>query len=216
MADKNLGAFRLNPTGKFNPEKQYSFLDMVEYEGSSYVCINDDIIDGVSNIGILPVGQEKSPLYYHLVASKGEKGDIANKYDGFIKLESNTWDYSISDKVLIPADTTIDNNNPLIIDNVYDGCCGLIVSNINLALPENSDYSIDFNYLDITSDTEYYLYSFICRQIHETKFRFIWNRTLINANDNDVIDSFNLDPQDLAKKYPYIDNDINVINGDTK
>ena len=116
MAVNNLGAFRLNPTGKFNPERQYEFLDMVEYEGSSYVCINDDIIDGVSNIGIVPVGQEKSSLYYHLVAAKGDKGDIADKYDGFLKLDSNIWDYSLSDKVLIPENTTINSNNPLVIN----------------------------------------------------------------------------------------------------
>ena len=156
MAVNNLGAFRLNPTGKFNPERQYEFLDMVEYEGSSYVCINDDIIDGVSNIGIVPVGQEKSSLYYHLVAAKGDKGDIADKYDGFLKLDSNIWDYSLSDKVLIPENTTINSNNPLVINNVYDGCCGLIISNVNLCLPENSDYSVDFNYLDIIGKCCFY------------------------------------------------------------
>ena len=186
--DKNLGAFRLNPAGDFDPNHQYEFFDLVTYNGSSFVCINEDIIDGVSNIGILPEGEEKSPLYYQLVAHKGDQGDIAPHYDSFITLDSRVWDYSLSDKVIIPEDMEFDeeHNVRLSIENVYDGCCGLIMSyNKNIVLPTNSDYSADFDYIELENSVnnnigQYYMYSFVCRQIGEHQFTLMWHRSVMN------------------------------------
>ena len=184
----NLGAFRINPRGEFDPNQQYEFLDAVTYNGSSYLCINNDIIDGVSNIGILPEGEQKSELYYMLLAHKGDQGDIAPHYESFITLEDRIWDYSKSDKIIIPEDMVFDeeNNIRLIINNVYDGCCGMILTeNKNVVLPTNSDYSADFDYMDLDNSVnnrkgQYYMYSFVCRQIGVNKFVLIWHRTVIN------------------------------------
>ena len=187
--ETNLGAFRLNPKGEYDPREQYDFLDLVTYKGSSYVSINKDIIDGVANIGILPVGEEKSPLYWALNASKGDTGPIAPHYDSFITLDSIVWDYSLSDKIIIPEDMKFEDvlGKRLVIENVYDGCCGLIITkNEEVVLPENSDYAVDFDYVTLsTTDNlgqtnQYYLYSFICREIAPNTFTLIWHRTVIS------------------------------------
>ena len=46
MAEYNLGPFRIRPMGIFDSSKSYRFLDLVAYNGGSYVCINMDTIDG--------------------------------------------------------------------------------------------------------------------------------------------------------------------------
>ena len=38
----NLGPIRLNHTGEFNQFKEYKFLDSVNYNGSTYVFINQE------------------------------------------------------------------------------------------------------------------------------------------------------------------------------
>lgn len=173
MVDNNLGPFRINPRGNFDPNAQYRFLDSVFYNHSSYLCINYDTIDGVSCIGVLPTGEERSDKYWTIMA-EGVKGDIAPQYDSFITLDSPDWDYRLSDKVYL-ADS-FDEKATLNIRNVYDGCCGIIITNKNLTLPINSDVSIDFNYVDLQED-EYYLYSFIYCYLGESDYKFIWNRT---------------------------------------
>lgn len=182
---KNLGPYRLNPTGKFNPEKQYRFLDMLEYNGSSYVCINDDIIDGVSNIGVLPVGEEKSEIYFQLIASCGAEGPRAEKYDGFVKLtnESPVWDYNVTDKIIIGH--LYDSSTPIEIINAYDGCCGMIITNnYNLILPENSHYSINFNLAADYWPDHYFMYTFVAVAFTDAidSLQFIWNRNTIEGN----------------------------------
>lgn len=177
MASINLGPYRLMPRGEFDAKKEYKVLDLVSYNGSSYICINDDIIDGVSNIGILPTGQDKSATYYAISASKGDKGAIADKYDGFTTLSSGSWDYSLSDKVIIKDESITD----IIITNVYDGCCGMVLSaNPNLVLPKNSQYSIDFWYLEL-SKKQYFVYTFVCVGEKDTA-KLIWNRTIIEGD----------------------------------
>lgn len=178
MGTTNLGRFRINPKGEWDSTKQYEFLDAVSYLGSSYVCINNDTEDRY-NVGIPPVGNTASGKYYMLLAEKGDKGDTGT-YDSFITVEDNKWDYSLSDKIIIPEDAPNDKDNPLIIENLYDGCCGVIVSKKDLFLPTYSDYSIDFDYLSIRYDTEYYLYSFICMDMGSGLMKPIWNRTIIN------------------------------------
>ena len=79
-----------------------------------------------------------------LLAEKGDKGDEANAYLTPVDVTATgVWDFSKSDKIFIPADM----NEILDIQNTYDGCCGVIITeNKDLKLPVNSDFSIDFNY----------------------------------------------------------------------
>ena len=173
MSDINLGPFRMNPRGEIQPSKQYKFMDLVTYKGSAYLNINNDIIDGTASIGQLPVGYGAPTKYYMLICAKGDKGDIADRYDSFITITNNNWDYSLSDKIKLG--TGFDITKPLFISNVYDGCCGMIKTNKDIILPNNvSDISIDFNYCTLMQN-QYYIYTFI---YDGSLNRFTWNRAV--------------------------------------
>lgn len=175
---KNLGPFRVRPRGKFSSEIGYRFLDLVSYEGGSYLCSNYDTIDGTAVIGVLPTGANDSEAYWMCIAEKGEPGLIEVEYLPIGNLENSIWDFNITDKIYV-EESFSDTIN---ITNVYDGCCGAILTkNKNLQLPANSDYSIDFNYTNIISANQYYLYTFIYANMGAGS-RFIWNRTVINKS----------------------------------
>jgi hypothetical protein len=175
MADFNLGMFRPKPRGVFNSTTSYRYLDLVSYNGSGYICCNEDTIDGIACIGVLPEGQSNSELYWMCIASKGDEGAAASSYPSFITVLDNLWNYEKSDKIIVPENA---EDGTLDITNVYDGCCGIIISKKDLSLPGNSDYSVDFNY--VTAGTnQYYMYSFIYADL-DTGSKFIWNRTVIN------------------------------------
>ena len=176
MATHNLGPFRMRPRGKFSSKESYRFLDFVSYNGSSYLCINEDLIDGTAVVGVLPSGAHSSEAYWQCIAEKGEPGLIEVEYLPIGNLEDGIWDFDITDKIYVEESFT----DTLDITNVYDGCCGAILTkNSNLILPANSDYSIDFNYINITNANQYYLYTFIYANMGAGS-RFIWNRTVIN------------------------------------
>lgn len=175
MADFNLGAYRPRPMGDFNTSQSYRYLDIVKYDGGSYININLDTIDGEACIGIAPKGQAQSSLYWQCLAEKGEKGDIADSYSPYIRINDGNWDYRNGDKAVIP-----DNGSTAInITNVYDGCCGIIVTKNELQLPSNSLYSLDFNYVTKT-EQEYYLYTFTYVNIGSNSYMFMWNRSVMN------------------------------------
>lgn len=175
MPDYNLGPFRIRSRGEFVSSDRYKFLDIVTYNGGSYICINMDTIDDIGVTGVLPEGQTNSSLYWQCLAHKGDTGE-SGKYDGFIKVTSGAWDYSESDKIIIPDSASL---NTITINNVYNGCCGIIVTKKNLTLPTNSDYSIDFNYITATTN-QYYMYTFVYgTNIITNSNRYIWNRTVI-------------------------------------
>ncbi len=175
MSDFNLGPFRINFRGEFTPYFTYRFLDAVTYNGGSYICINKDTIDGIAVTGVLPEGQPNSLLYWQCIAHKGDIGD--NIYDGFLSVTNGVWDYSKSDKIIIP-----DNGESTItINNVYNGCCGMICTTKNLALPSNSDKSIDFNYINAGTN-QYYMYTFVYgTNVITNTNKYIWNRTVITT-----------------------------------
>lgn len=176
--EKNLGVFRIRPRGKFSSDTNYRFLDLVSYNGGSYLCSNYDTIDGISCIGILPTGAHNSDLYWMSIAERGEPGLVEVEYLPIGNLDNNVWDFDITDKIYV--EEYFDNNIDII--NVYDGCCGAILTkNRNLKLPTNSDYSIDFNYINITNPNQYYLYTFIYADMGGGS-RFIWNRAVINKS----------------------------------
>ena len=175
---QNLGPFRIRPRGKFSSEANYRFLDLVSYNGGSYICINYDTIDGTACIGVLPAGAHNSEAYWQCMAERGEPGLIEVEYLPIGNLDNNIWDFDITDKIYVEENFT----KIIDITNVYDGCCGAILTkNQNLLLPENSDYSIDFNYINITNANQYYLYTFIYANMGSGS-RFIWNRTIINKS----------------------------------
>lgn len=175
MADYNLGRYRIKPCGDYDPTREYKYLDMVSFDGGSFVCINDDTIDGTACIGILPEGDSDSEIYWQCIARRGEIGPAAKSYQEFIVVNDFMWDFSQSDKIIIPDGIT----GLLAISNAYDGCCGIIVTkNKNFELPANSDFSIDFDYIEAGTN-QYYLYSFVCCNLGAGS-RFIWNRAVIN------------------------------------
>ena len=175
---KNLGPFRIRPRGEFSPDAQYRFLDLVSFNGGSYLCINYDTIDSTAAIGILPEGAHNSEAYWQCIAKRGEPGLIEVEYLPIGVLDGNIWDFDITDKIYVEESF----NGVLDITNVYDGCCGAILTkNRNLQLPANSDYSIDFNYINIVSANQYYLYTFVYANMGAGS-RFIWNRTVINKS----------------------------------
>lgn len=180
MAEYNMGAFRFKPVGMFDINRVYKYFDMVTYEGSSYINIYNDKNDSDSCVGILPTGTPESETYWSAIALKGDKGDYANAYSDFTVIRNNdSWNFEFGDKVFIASDF----NNQLQINNVKDGSCGMIITrNKNLKLPDNSDYSVDFNYVEARSD-QYYMYTFVYISIGDDDYfnnRFIWNRTVIN------------------------------------
>ena len=176
MSDINLGPFRINPRGEIQPNAQYSFLDLVSYKGSTYLNINNEKIDGVASIGVLPT-EYKASKYYMMIAAKGDQGENSLQYHPWIYLSASTWDYSQSDKIVLT--TNYDENTRLNIINAYDGCCGMIKTNKELLLPTNSDYSIDFYCCKVSNTKEYYIYSFTCIQ-DGTDLKYIWNRSVYN------------------------------------
>lgn len=174
MSETNLGAFRINPRGELNPNAKYKFLDAITYDGSSYLSINNDIIDGTAVVSKLPTDVDANE-YFQVLARKGDKGDIADRYCGVMILNNTTWDYSQSDKVSIG--TSYDISQPLVINNAYDGCIGMIFTNKDITLPNNSYKSIDYNYITLLSTSDLYAYSFICRNVNGT-LKYYWNRSV--------------------------------------
>ena len=172
----NMGPFKPNIKGDFDAVKNYEYFDMVYFNGSSYLNINRDLVDGVSCTGVLPEGQAESELYWQCIAHKGDRGDNAIPYLPFIEIGSDgSWNFNLSDKAYL-------NNNiatSIDIQNIYDGACGILVTDRdNFALPANSDTSLDFNYVRALNN-QYYIYSFICIS-YGNNLKLLWNRTVMN------------------------------------
>ena len=178
MSDWNLGVYRPRPMGDFDGTTSYKYLDIVRYNGASYINCNLDTIDGVSCIGILPEGQAESENYWQCIASQGEQGPMADSYFPYGRVTDGNWDYSESDKVFIPED----GNDIIAIDNVYNGCCGIIISKLDLKLPANSYYSLDYKYCSITRPDEYYFYTFTYTDFGSDSYMFVWHRTVIRKD----------------------------------
>lgn len=180
MSEYNMGPYRIRPCGEFESTKRYRYLDLVTYQGGSYICCNYDTIDGVGAIGILPIGEDESSLYWQCVSARGDKGPAGEVYKEFEIIRDGIWDLDIlnTDKIIIP----IDAPDEISIINVHNGQCGIILTEKDLILPPNSDHSIDFDYVTILP-SQYYMYSFVYYNNIITgsirSDRFIWNRTVI-------------------------------------
>ena len=175
MSDHNLGAYRIRPCGEYDGNTTYHYLDLVKYEGSTYLCIA--LIYDESCSGVLPKGSPESELYWVEIGSKGDKGDSAAIYSGFTTLTSTYWDYLISDKVVIPIE--VDVSEPLEIDNIYNGCCGMVITPHELNLLYERDMkSIDFNYVKVSGENELYCYTFVAVPLGDA-IKLVWHRSVI-------------------------------------
>ena len=70
MAKTIIGKVGLTPKQEYNSTAEYKRLDVVTYDGCSYVCLKDCIGIDVNNTG-----------YWQLLANKGDKGDRGEKGD---------------------------------------------------------------------------------------------------------------------------------------
>ena len=180
MSTFDLGPYRPRPMGEFEPDKEYRYLDIVTYNGGSYICCNNDVIDNVSCIGILPEGESNSELYWMCLAHKGSKGDSPNAYNSYSSILDGNWDYSITDKIFIPDNALTDE---ISISNIYDGACGIIITRKDLILPSNSMKSIDYNFVDIETSSDYYFYTFTYSNLGGTnEYVYIWHRSIITKS----------------------------------
>jgi len=180
MAEHNLGPYRFRSRGEFSPTARYKFMDVVTYNGSSYYVYNEDIIDNISVTGVAPVGQYVSETYWRLLAAKGDTGSAGSSGDTylpFITVTNGIWNYEDSDKIIIPSE----GSASIQIQNAYEGCVGIILTEKELTLPSGSDYSIDYNYVTKVAN-QYYMYTFLYANPDGANARFIWNRTVVNKS----------------------------------
>jgi len=175
MSEWNLGPYRMRPRGNYDPSEEYIYMDIVSYNGGSYICKNLDTIDGVSCIGILPEGEANSELYWQALAKQGSKGQAADIYTPYAVIQNGVWNYDITDKIFIPYEAP----NSININNAYDGCCGIIITKKDLVLPVNSMKSTDYNFIELLSSTDYYFYTFTYSNLGGGEYMFIWHRSVI-------------------------------------
>lgn len=74
-----LGPVGYNPTGDYDATKTYEKLDVVVYQGSSYVAISD-------SIGQLPT----NTTYWELIAKKGDTGDTGATGNGVVGISKTS------------------------------------------------------------------------------------------------------------------------------
>lgn len=94
----NIGRYRLNPRGEFNNTIHYDFLDVVYYNGSSYVCINQE-----GCRAIIPSLTDNSFIYWQCIASMGNPG-----YNTITNFPVEVVNESLN--FLEPTITNIDND----------------------------------------------------------------------------------------------------------
>lgn len=85
------------------------------------------------------------------VATTGSYTDLINKpkrYESFVVVDDGVWDYSAADKIKLTADLVS-------ISNVYNGAVGLIQTDLDITLPENSRKAYDYDYMDLPTGGMY-------------------------------------------------------------
>lgn len=103
------------------------------------------------------------------VATTGSYTDLINKpkrYESFVIVDDGVWDYSVADKVKLTADLVS-------IGNVYNGAVGLIQTDLDITLPENSKKAYDYDYMDLPTGGMYQ-YTFL----YDGSY-YNWSRTVI-------------------------------------
>ena len=174
MAEFNLGAYRMKFTGDWDPNKEYYYMNVVNYNGSKFIYIN-----AAPSTSIIPEGETNSENYWECIAHKGEKGDTADVYQPYIEVINGEWDFAQSDKILIPDNAITDTIG---ISNIYNGACGIIITRKELQLPQNSFKSKDFNYTTLVQASDMYFYTFTYTKIGGI-LSFVWHRTVISRDE---------------------------------
>lgn len=85
------------------------------------------------------------------VATTGSYNDLINKpkrYESFVIVDDGARDYSAADKIKLTADLVS-------IGNVYNGAVGLIQTDLDITLPENSKKAYDYDYMDLPTGGVY-------------------------------------------------------------
>lgn len=103
------------------------------------------------------------------VATTGSYTDLINKpkrYESFVIVDDGVWDYSAADKIKLTADLVS-------IGNVYNGAVGLIQTDLDITLPENSRKAYDYDYMDLPTGGMYQ-YTFL----YDGSY-YNWSRTVI-------------------------------------
>lgn len=103
------------------------------------------------------------------VATTGSYTDLINKpkrYESFVIVDDGVWDYSVADKIKLTADLVS-------IGNVYNGAVGLIQTDLDITLPENSRKAYDYDYMDLPTGGMYQ-YTFL----YDGSY-YNWSRTVI-------------------------------------
>lgn len=103
------------------------------------------------------------------VATTGNYTDLINKpkrYESFVIVDDGVWDYSAADKIKLTADLVS-------IGNVYNGAVGLIQTDLDITLPENSKKAYDYDYMDLPTGGMYQ-YTFL----YDGSY-YNWSRTVI-------------------------------------
>ena len=103
------------------------------------------------------------------VATTGSYTDLINKpkrYESFVIVDDGVWDYSAADKIKLTADLVS-------IGNVYNGAVGLIQTDLDITLPENSKKAYDYDYMDLPTGGMYQ-YTFL----YDGSY-YNWSRTVI-------------------------------------
>lgn len=103
------------------------------------------------------------------VATTGSYTDLINKpkrYESFVIVDDGVWDYSAADKIKLTADLVS-------IGNVYNGAVGLIQTDLDITLPENSKKAYDYDYMDLPTGGMYQ-YTFL----YDGSY-YKWSRTVI-------------------------------------
>ena len=104
------------------------------------------------------------------VAISGSYTDLINRpnrYESFITIENGIWDYLESDKIILIT------TNLISINNTTNGSIGYIYSDMELTLPANSETTIDYNYITLSTGQQWQ-YSFV-----KLGDFYIWSRTVI-------------------------------------
>lgn len=87
MTTKVLGKVAITPKGEYSNATTYQLLDLITYEGGSYLALKE-------TTGNLPTNNE----YWQLIAEKGEKGkDGQNGNDGKTPIKGTDY-YTDADK----------------------------------------------------------------------------------------------------------------------
>ncbi len=89
-----------------------------------------------------------------------------NRYESFQTITNGIWTYPSADKIIL-TETNLTH-----LGGVTNGAIGMIKTEFDLELPENSYKSADYDYLTLTAG-QHWLYTFIYDGSH-----FHWNRTV--------------------------------------